>query len=294
MNLLAQAPPPSFWNAPNGSTELWMKIVLALVVGILFVLGLSAVPSNLRRPIIAGFTFLSGLFYVLLWLWPQAIDRHPDDKPLNAVEGMAFWLEDALPHVANFSNILSAFLLGLGVFSVLRIHFRRISRQQRDWGYSVVLLAFMVAMVVFGYWDWINRTAPKGELLAIQSNWHFQQFASDLLFNGLLQQMDAAMFSMVAFYILSAAYRAFRVRSLEATILLGTALIVILSLMGAVEFAWNNMFAGHPNASLTEIYKWIQNTVQTPSIRGIDFGVGIGALSMGLRIWLSLEKEGGN
>jgi hypothetical protein len=38
---------------------------------------------------------------------------------------------------------------------------------------------------------------------------------------------------------------------------------------------------------------WLRNTFQVPSIRGIDFGVGIGALAMGLRLWLSLERTGG-
>jgi hypothetical protein len=46
------------------------------------------------------------------------------------------------------------------------------------------------------------------------------------------------------------------------------------------------------NFTLTEIAKWIKDTFQTSSLRGIDFGVGIGALAMGLRLWLSLERQG--
>jgi len=37
----------------------------------------------------------------------------------------------------------------------------------------------------------------------------------------------------------------------------------------------------------------LRAAIQTPAIRGIDFGVGIGLLAMGLRLWLSLEKTGG-
>ena len=39
---LMQVPQPSFWSAPNGSTELWIKIVVALILGILAIFGLMA------------------------------------------------------------------------------------------------------------------------------------------------------------------------------------------------------------------------------------------------------------
>jgi hypothetical protein len=116
--------------------------------------------------------------------------------------------------------------------------------------------------------------------------------------------MDAAMFSIIAFFILSAAYRAFRARSVEATILLGTALLVILSLMGVVAGMWDDAvvaMAGTDksakadfllNFKITEVAGWIKNTFQTPAITGIKFGIGLGTISMALRIWLGLEKGG--
>ena len=112
------------------------------------------------------------------------------------------------------------------------------------------------------------------------------------------------MFSIIAFFILSAAYRAFRARSIEATILLGTALLVILSLMGVVAYAWDtnliDKISGSPgpthdliqNLKISEIAKFIRNSFQTPAITGIKFGIGLGTLSMALRIWLGLEKGG--
>jgi hypothetical protein len=46
------------------------------------------------------------------------------------------------------------------------------------------------------------------------------------------------------------------------------------------------------NFKLTEIAGWLRNNMQVPAIRAIEFGVGIGALAMGLRIWLGIEKGG--
>jgi hypothetical protein len=157
-------------------------------------------------------------------------------------------------------------------------------------------------MVIFGYADWSSRLGERGILLDEQANWTFVNFGRDFLFEGLLQSMDAAMFSLIAFFILSAAYRAFRVRSIEATILLATALLFMLSLMGAVELWWGQgitaVAGSDPNSfgqnfTLTSIAKWSQAAVQTPSIRAISFGISIGALAMGLRLWLSLERTGG-
>lgn len=303
--LLAQVDPGSFWNADNGSPKLWIGIVVAFLAGLALMFGLMNAPTNLRRPIVTGFTFLSGLFYVLYWIYPQPIDKNPDSAPRNVLESFSFWLTDAQPRVADFTNIIAGTLIGLGIYSLLRIHLRRLLKAQKDWGYSAVLVGSLVLMTIFGYADWIQRQTPEGGRLPYIAGpgWGWAQYGRDLLFDGLLQNMDAAMFSVIAFYILSAAYRAFRARSVEATILLITALIVLLSLMGLVEYYWNGVVVhtlsgGDPqsvmnNFKLSAVAKWLKDNVQTPSIRGIDFGVGVGLLAMALRLWLGLENMGG-
>ena len=304
MNFLAQATPGEhspFWSAANGSNQLWIGIAAAFILGIGLIFLLIQAPVSARRPIVAFFTFLAGGFYVLYFFWPVAIDRQPTDLPRNPMENVSFWVHDAMPIVSNFTNVLAGFLLGLGIYSLWRVHGRRIIKGQKDSFFSFVLLASTIVMVVIGYWDWWTRQGPNGPKLDDAVNWHVINYAKDFFFEGALQQMDAAMFSIIAFFILSAAYRAFRVRSVEATVLLATALVVMLSLMGMVTNAWqtgiNGMAHNNPDAfiqnfSLDTIRTWLTNTVQTPSIRGIDFGIGIGSLAMGLRLWLSLEKSG--
>lgn len=291
-------PPHTFWNAAPGSGEWWMKtIACILVIGAIFFFLKDAGP-RVRKYVVGGITFVAGAFYVLYFLVPNPVNRQAGEMPLSTPESISFWFDDALPVASSIANILAAFLLGLGAYSVLNIHVRRLIKMQKDWAFSAVLLCCIALMAGFGYADWYSRKiAEHGERLENPTNWSWINVGNDFLFNGLLQQMDAAMFSIIAFYILSAAYRAFRVRSVEATILLASAFVVIISLMGAVELQWNQaLHQTGPNSmfTLTEIAKWLRDCFQSPAIRAIDFGVGIGALAMGLRLWLSLEKQGAN
>jgi hypothetical protein len=293
------------WSFESGSTQLKIAIFVTLALGFGLFFALMKTPPRLRPKIAATFTFLAGLLYVGIWLWPTAHGREAGDIPANFTEGVAFWLEDTQSQFQNLSNILTSFLLLMGVFSLVRLHATRVSKKQRDWPFSLVLLICVAIMTFIGYWDWLTVMNMKPEELEAMRDVTNQPFAvwmKDLLFDGLLQTMEAAMFSIIAFYILSAAYRAFRVRSVEATILLASAIIVMLGLLGMAENYWSIMIDNmggleDPNAlvnnlRLEAITQFIRDNLQTPGLRAIDFGVGVGALAMALRLWLSLERGG--
>lgn len=301
LNLLAQAE-KTFWNAPSGSGELKLKVALCFLIGFALMVGVLFVPARGRKFIVAAVTFVAGLFYMMFWLWPQPFKGMKGDQtvPRDFVESVGFYVKDAQGVVADFTNILTAFLLGLGAYSIVRIHGQRIVKQSKDWSYSLVLLVSMVIMSVVGYVNFVQtKIGDTTGKLQEKANWTNVQKLNDVLFDGVLQQMESAMFSIIAFYILSAAYRAFRIRSVEATILLGSAFIMMFSLLGLVQSTVDGLIAGNgtgfiTNFTLKEIAFWIQQNIQTPALRGIDFGVGISLLAMGLRLWLSLDKGGQN
>lgn len=311
-DLFSQAQPINGWNREAGTPGLWGVIALTALIGFAILFGLLRMPPQGRRWVIWTFTFVSGLFYVLLWLWPKAQGREAGDIPNNFTESVAFYLTDATSIFGNLSSILTAMLLLLGVFSLIRIHVIRIAKMQKDWFFSIVMLVSLFGIASIGYWNWLQelwylKSEDLDRLNAVAPNMRFQEWPInrillDLTFEGMLQAMDAAMFSIIAFYILSAAYRAFRIRSVEATILLASALLVMLSLLGAVEATWNGGIkmvtggdSGHfaNNFRLSEIALFIRQSFQSPGLRAIDFGIGVGALAMALRLWLGLERGGG-
>jgi len=287
------------WKYDNASGQLMTWVFIGILIGAAIFAACAVAPPQARRPIVMSFTFLSGLFYVLLYLWPKAVDRKPGTLPTTFLDKGSFWLDDATPVISDFANILAAFLIGIGIFALVRVHVTRLRRKAENWPFSVITLASFVVMVIVGLVNWssTNGTTQYDSM----ENWKTVHYTWNFLFDGMYQQMESAMFSIIAFYILSAAYRAFRVRSIESTILLGTALIVLLSLMGLIAMNWSSVIdhATGYNASsflnnfkLTEIKNWISSNIQDPSLRAVNFGIGVGALAMGLRLWLSLEKGG--
>ena len=284
------------WVLPHGSWQLFVVLFLAFAIPSAFLYAVKSASPLVRNTLVASAFFFSGLIYVLYFLWPQPINRQPGQIPANFSESVSFFIGDTIPVVADVANVISAFLLGLGVFSVLTIHITKVRKRHKEAAFSIALLISIVLMAGLGFWNYYQTLNSNGVNLGLRHNWGMVQYSRDFLFDGLLQQMDAAMFSLIAFYILSAAYRAFRIRSIEATVLLGTALILMLSVMGILANPWSEFLKGThssfaTNFDLATISQFLQNSFQSSSIRAVDFGVGIGTLAMALRLWLSIDRQ---
>ncbi len=102
------------------------------------------------------------------------------------------------------------------------------------------------------------------------------------VFEYMIKPMQSTMFSLLAFFVASAAFRAFRAKSFEATILLVTAFIVMLGRVPIGTSIWPG-FAG--------ISEWILSTVNMAGSRAITLGAAVGATAACLKIILGLETR---
>jgi hypothetical protein len=134
-------------------------------------------------------------------------------------------------------------------------------------------------MLAAGFWDMYGKVPAAKN-------------AYDMLFNGTVAAPGATMFSIIAFYIVSAAYRAFRVRSAEATLMLTAAFIVMLGVVPIGQFFTSGLPATGfwSNLRMENATYWILKEPNMAAWRAISFGVEIGALAMALRTLLSLER----
>jgi hypothetical protein len=114
----------------------------------------------------------------------------------------------------------------------------------------------------------------------------------DVLFNGMFNSLDSTMFAILAFFIVSAAYRAFRVRSAEATLMMLSAFIIMLGQvpLGIVLTQWIPHDSPWAIFRLERMARWILTGINAAAFRAIIFGILMGYLAMSLRVWLSLER----
>ncbi|MCX7924338.1 MAG: hypothetical protein N2554_00840, partial [Fimbriimonadales bacterium] len=254
---------------------------------------LQTLPPRGRRAIIVTVTFLAGLFFAAEFFLP--IDwtlLFPKDDPTRN------FLTPAIQPAQNVLQIIGALALGLGTFGLVRLHLRNVVQKRTQWGYSVVLLVAFLTMATFS----ILNTLAEKELV---TKTPLLERGFSILFDYTLVQLDAAMFSLIAFYIFSAAYRAFRIRSVEASILMFTAMVVMIGVVPLGAYLSYTLL-GLPegpapegasfltqvlhNIGLPKVANWVLTQLNAPAQRAIEFGVGIGGLAMAIRLWLSLER----
>jgi hypothetical protein len=101
-------------------------------------------------------------------------------------------------------------------------------------------------------------------------------------FDYIIIPVSATMFSLLAFFIASAAYRAFRARSLLASLLLFAALFVMLRF-----FPYFGDFA---HAFFSKSANWLMNVPNLAAQRAIVIGVGLGIVATALKVILGIER----
>ena len=195
--------------------------------------------------------------------------------------GLVMMLVEFSPHplsqgirkeIIDWTLIIGPFALVLAVATLVHTHWTRIRRRAEYWHYSYLVFIGMIVMVVIGI--------PFGP----------RHPAFVWMFNNVQVPMDATMFSLLAFIIASAAYRAFRARTFEATLLLVAALIVMIGNVPVGDFIWNKLIPIGDNLPSTA-RQWILDNPNLSSRRGIILGVSLGVISQSIRIILGIERS---
>jgi hypothetical protein len=201
----------------------------------------------MRREVPLFITMVVGIFMVVQYFMP-----HP-------------WVVARADEIQAWTTIVLAFAYVLGVANVVRINVIRIQRKQRDWIYAIPLLLGVAVMLGLG----VFRGVEDGTLF-------------NKLYTYAYSPMQGTMFALLSFYIASAAYRAFRIRTLEAGLLAVTALLVMLGRVPIGTKIW---------AEMPDLTDWIMNVPNLAAKRAILIGAALGAISTGLKIILGIEKN---
>ena len=194
---------------------------------------------------------------------------------LTFILGVTFALQYYVPHPASeallsevsvWNQIIAGFAILLGVGSLLTTHYAKIARKEAGWGYSAVMFISMFVMLGAGIWS-------GGKTEGTSFGW---------LYDYIFVALQGTMFSLLAFFVASAAYRAFRARTPEATVLLLAAILVM----------WGRVPLGEYLVSgIGQISQWIMNVPNTAAQRGILIGVSLGGIATSIKIICGIERS---
>jgi hypothetical protein len=236
--------------------------------------------------------------------------------------GIAMMIQFFVPHPASVAfydlttkwvRIVAAFALVLGTGSLVMYHLDKIQRRRTGWYYSIVTLIAAAATSVIGLGWGVRPGSPL----------------QDVIFSNFLVPLNASMFAILAFYMASAAYRAFRARTREAALLLIAAFVVMLGMVpiGAnVPFFWflvvmvvalfvvgfvtrskalvigaGALVVGLlvwmafwkfrvPQLMLPDTAEWVLSVPNMAAKRAILFGVALGGIATALKVILGIER----
>lgn len=232
-----------------------------MLLFVAFCLALLRLPPRVRRLVASGSSFLAGLFYVAEYVIPW-----------NTT------MTDLKPDVANIAAVVAALALLLGVTNLCRVNLQPLIHRRPGAFYSVVFFLGFAATLVTGVWSF-----------HVPENRQVGYLYQTILFESVFRSLGGTVFSLLAFYLVSAAYRAFRVRSAEATLMMVTACLVLLGQASLVT-AWIPRDSAFYFLKVDWLQDWIMTVWNMAAQRAMVFGVAVGAIAMSLRLWLSLER----
>jgi hypothetical protein len=196
---------------------------------------------------------------------------------ITFIVGMIMLGEAFIPHwryrvisgnIFEWGLILAAAAFLLGLINLVQVNLPKVLRRERDWGYKAIMLVALVATLIVGFSDGAGRLEDG--------------MAYKWVFDFVFIPLNATMFALLAFYIASAAFRAFRARNVEATVLLAAAIVVMIGRVPIGEAL---------SERLPTLVNWLMEVPNTAARRAIFIGAALGAIATGLRIIFGIERS---
>jgi hypothetical protein len=186
-------------------------------------------------------------------------------------EGIKSFIDD---DATQWYDIIASFAIFLGALNLLKLQFLKVLKRRAGWEYSVVAILSFLIVFVIGFFmrgafvvdipntdiqstyftqgaaeEAVNHLKDSGITASITpAQWgaHIQTEGGlfKWMFDNIFTPLSATMFALLAFYVASASYRAFRARNFEATLLLLAGIIIMIGRVpiGSLISSWMIMY----------------------------------------------------
>lgn len=168
----------------------------------------------------------------------------------------------------NWASVAAGFAVLVGTIDISRMHVDLIRKKVRgQWPFSVTLLVVLVATLVTGSYSVLGGLGIG-----------FPPFA--FLYNSIYIPANATVYAILVFYLASSSFRAFRVRNLQAFLLVVVGFIVMFANVTIGYVIW---------PGFTPLSDWINTYLVAAAYRPVIIGAGLGVIITGLRALLGRE-----
>jgi hypothetical protein len=175
----------------------------------------------------------------------------------------------------EWTVIVIAFSMLLGVLNVLRVHAKRIQSRQGA-VYSLILVLSFLAVFIPGIVTPNSLSQDLGSFVGPQGS------IVDFAYRYVQRPLQATLFSLMAFFVATAAWRAFRIRNAASFVMFISGVLVLL---GSIKITLGNGWG-----LVTETKDWILSVPAMAGARGILLGLALGTIVTGLRLLLGVDR----
>ncbi len=198
---------------------------------------------------------------------------------LIASTGQVLLLDQFAETVVTWATTLAAIALLIGVLSVAAGHVARIIRRNADWGYSLILIVSMLAVIISGTLVGFGNDAQGNSALVLFPRSLVEQPVRDV-FRAFYQPLAGSFLALLTFFSLSAALRALRRKTADALVVTVVALIVLIASALPVDLL----------PMLGDGVRWTSDYIALAGARALLVGAAVGAVIAGVRVLLGFDQ----
>jgi hypothetical protein len=177
-------------------------------------------------------------------------------------------INDAANTVNLWVLLVVAWATFIGPLSLMQVHGKAVQKRGKGWYFSVIVLAATIVMSIAGL--------PIAEVGLGTTNAVYQW-----LFTYGQTPLSGTMYGIIAFFITSAAYRAFRAKNIEATLVLVAGLAMVMYNAPVFTASW-------PGFRI--IGQWIYDVPNMATNRAVTIGAALGAIALAVRTLMGIER----
>ena len=215
------------------------------------------------------------------------------------VAGFVLLIANFIPYAESWGltaqewfNILAVGAMVLGGGNLIKLQLMKISSKKAGWGYAAVTVVCFFGAIIIG----MGKFGVHPSELYPNYAWsgYYLEEGSGMwwIYQHMIVPLTSTMFAMLAFYVATAAFRAFRAKNTEATLLLITAGIVLLGRTYAGVWLFESWL---PDSLLwlrfDNLTVWIMEVPNTGGTRAITIGIALGVVATSLRILLGVDRS---